>query len=125
DDSVFMPCNIFQGRFPELNTVADGYLATAPARSFEPNGYGLYNMSGNVWEWTADAFRIRSLKRQVKQRLAGMKGYRLSKGGSFLCHQSYYYRYRTAAQSGNSPESTTTHQGFRMVWPVDEGAASA
>ncbi len=116
DDSTFMPCNIFQGRFPEVNTGADGYLATAPARSFEPNGYGLYNMSGNVWEWTADAFRIRSLKKQVKERLAGMRGYRLSKGGSFLCHRSYCYRYRIAARSGNSPESTTTHQGFRVVW---------
>lgn len=119
NDDDFQPCNIWQGRFPDLNSAKDGYAATAPARSFEPNGYGLYNMCGNVWEWTADSFRIKSLKKSVKQRLLGMKGYKLSKGGSFLCHRSYCYRYRIAARSGNSPDSTTTHQGFRMVWPAE------
>jgi formylglycine-generating enzyme required for sulfatase activity len=118
DDDKFQPCNIWQGRFPDVNTAKDGYAATAPARSFAPNGYGLYNMCGNIWEWTADPFRIKSLKKQVKQRLLGMKGYKLSKGGSFLCHRSYCYRYRIAARSGNSPDSTTTHQGFRVVWPA-------
>ncbi|MBV7392585.1 formylglycine-generating enzyme family protein [Mameliella sediminis] len=116
DDTDFQPCNIWQGRFPDLNSCADGYRTTAPARAFEPNGYGLYNMAGNVWEWTADPFRIRSLKKQVKARLEGMKGYKLSKGGSFLCHRSYCYRYRIAARSGTSPDSSTTHQGFRVVW---------
>jgi formylglycine-generating enzyme required for sulfatase activity len=118
DDETSLPCNIWQGRFPDTNTGADGYLATAPAGSFAPNGYGLHNMVGNVWEWTADAFTIRSLKKEVKARLAGMKGYRLLKGGSFLCHRSYCFRYRIAARSGNSPDSTTTHQGFRVAWPA-------
>lgn len=117
DDTDFQPCNIWQGRFPQVNTVRDGYATTAPARSFEPNGYGLYNMVGNVWEWTGDMYRIKSLKRHVRQRLAGMKGYRLSKGGSYLCHRSYCYRYRIAARSGTSPDSATTHHGFRVVWP--------
>ncbi|MFC3614133.1 formylglycine-generating enzyme family protein [Lutimaribacter marinistellae] len=121
DDRQFLPCNIFQGRFPDTNTGADGHVATAPARSFGSNGYGLYNMCGNVWEWTADTFRIRSLRKQAKARMAAMDGYRLSKGGSFLCHKSYCYRYRIAARSGNSPDSTTTHQGFRVVWPVGQG----
>ena len=116
NDSDFMPCNIWQGRFPELNTARDGYATTAPAHSFQPNGYGLYNMVGNVWEWTSDSYRIRSLKKVVKKRLSEMKGYKLSKGGSFLFHRSYCYRYRIAARSGTSPDSATTHHGFRVVW---------
>ncbi len=118
NDTDFQPCNIWQGRFPEVNTAKDGFAATAPAQFYDPNGYGLYNLVGNVWEWTAEAYRIKSLKKQVRQRLAGMKGYKLSKGGSFLCHKSYCYRYRIAARSGTSPDSATTHQGFRVVWPA-------
>lgn len=118
DDVHHTPCNIWQGQFPNLNTGQDGYLTTAPAQSFQPNGYGLYNLAGNVWEWTADPYRVRSLKKSVKDRLEAMKGYKLSKGGSFLCHKSYCYRYRIAARSGNSPDSATTHHGFRMVWPM-------
>ncbi len=118
DEDSHLPCNIWQGNFPQANTCADGYASTAPARSFAPNGYGLYNMVGNVWEWTSEPFKVKSLKKHVKQRLAGMRGYKLSKGGSFLCHASYCYRYRIAARSGNSPDSTTTHQGFRVVWDV-------
>ncbi len=119
NDRDCLPCNIWQGRFPEVNSEADGYATTAPAASFAPNGYGLYNMAGNVWEWTSDAYRVKSLKKSVKQRLAAMKGYKLSKGGSFLCHRSYCYRYRIAARSGTSPDSSTTHHGFRVVWPLD------
>jgi formylglycine-generating enzyme required for sulfatase activity len=116
DDFDFTPCNIWQGQFPDRNTGRDGYLTTAPAQSFEPNGFGLYNLVGNVWEWTADPFRIPSLKKEVKLRLQQMKGYKLSKGGSFLCHASYCYRYRIAARSGTSVQSATTHHGFRVVW---------
>lgn len=116
DDVGCTPCNIWQGRFPKFNTRLDGYETTAPAKSFRPNGYGLYNMVGNVWEWTSDPYRIRSQKRQVKERLKGMVGYKLSKGGSFLCHKSYCYRYRIASRSGTSPDSSTTHHGFRVAW---------
>lgn len=116
DDTDVLPCNIWQGTFPHQNTAADGYVTTAPARSFAPNGYGLYNMVGNVWEWTSDAYRVRSLKQQVRTRLKAMTGFKLSKGGSFLCHRSYCYRYRIAARSGSSPDSTTSHHGFRVVW---------
>lgn len=117
DDTDNLPCNIWQGNFPRTNTRADGYAATAPARSFEPNGYGLYNMVGNVWEWTSQPYTVKSLKKQVRTRLAGMKGYKLSKGGSFLCHRSYCYRYRIVARSGTSPDSATTHIGLRVIWP--------
>lgn len=122
NDTDYQPCNIWQGDFPRINTCADGYATTAPARSFEPNGYGLYNMVGNVWEWTCDLYTIKSLKKQVRTRLAGMKGYYLSKGGSFLCHISYCYRYRIAARSGASPDSATTHTGFRVLWPKERAS---
>jgi formylglycine-generating enzyme required for sulfatase activity len=85
-------------------------------RAFAPNGYGLYNMVGNVWEWSADPYGIKSIRKDVRARLAAMKGYKLSKGGSFLCHRSYCWRYRIAARIGNSPDSATTHQGFRVVF---------
>jgi len=117
DDTAHMPCNIWQGVFPERNTGADGYVTTAPAKSFAPNGYGLYNMVGNVWEWSSEPFKIRSLKKATKARLRDMKGYKLSKGGSYLCHRSYCFRYRIAARVGNSPDSSTPHQGMRIVWP--------
>ncbi len=115
NDTGHFPCNIWQGRFPETNTCADGYAETAPAKSFSANGYGLYNLVGNVWEWTAEPFVIRSQKRAAKMRRAQVKGFKLAKGGSFLCHNSYCYRYRIAARTGNSPDSTTTHTGFRVV----------
>lgn len=110
------PCNIWQGTFPDHDTGSDGFAGAAPARSFPPNGYGLYNMVGNVWEWTAQPFRVKSLKKHVRQKLSTMRGFKLLKGGSALCHKSYCYRYRIAARTGNSPDSTTPHQGFRVVW---------
>lgn len=116
DDAEYLPCNIWQGSFPNNNTCADGFDATAPARSFEPNGYGLFNSVGNVWEWTADAYTIKSLKKEARKRAQAMRGFKLLKGGSFLCHRSYCHRYRIAARTGNSPDSSTAHQGFRVVW---------
>lgn len=116
DDAKTLPCNIWQGRFPEVNTGADGYVTTAPARSFQANGYGLYNMAGNVWEWMGEPYKLRSIRREARAHMAQRKGYKLLKGGSFLCHRSYCYRYRIAARTGNSPDSTTTHQGFRVVF---------
>lgn len=120
DDEEYFPCNIWQGKFPHDNRCKDGYKTTAPGRSFEPNGYGLYNVVGNVWEWTSDHFRIKSLKKVARQRQDSMKGYRVAKGGSFLCHRSYCWRYRISARSGNSPDTSTTHMGFRVVFDVKE-----
>ena len=120
DDEEYFPCNIWQGKFPHNNRCKDGYSTTAPGLSFEPNGYGLYNVVGNVWEWTSDRYRIKSLKKLARQRQASMKEHRVAKGGSFLCHRSYCWRYRIPARSGNSPDTSTTHMGFRVAFDVKE-----
>lgn len=116
-------CNIWQGDFPRTNTCADGHAATAPALSFAPNGYGLFNMVGNVWEWTADPFRLRSLKKAARG--GSPDGARkLLKGGSYLCHASYCHRYRIAARTGNTPDTATGHMGFRVVYDAPPGGTS-
>lgn len=116
NDSGFFPCNIWQGQFPHRNTGGDGYLATAPARSYSANDYGLYNMCGNVWEWTAEPMRLRSLSKAARAEAGRYKGAKLLKGGSFLCHKSYCFRYRIAARTGTTADTSTAHQGFRLVF---------
>lgn len=116
DDDSLLPCNIWQGSFPFDDTAADGFDGPAPVLSFAPNGYGLYNMVGNVWEWTADPFRVRSIGRAARKINESAKNTRLLKGGSFLCHRSYCHRYRIAARAGNTPDSTSAHTGFRIVY---------
>lgn len=117
DDAKFFPCNIWQGDFPQNNTAADDFNATAPSVSFHPNGYGLMNMVGNVWEWTADPFVNDAMQRKAGKNISSeLRSHVLLKGGSFLCHKSYCYRYRIAARSGNTPDSASTHMGFRLVY---------
>lgn len=109
--------NIFQGRFPQHNTGEDGWMTTAPVRSFEPNGYGLWQPVGNVWEWCADWFDPRYYGQSPEEDPRGAAGgqARVLRGGSYLCHISYCNRYRNAARSSNTPDSSMGNAGFRTV----------
>jgi formylglycine-generating enzyme required for sulfatase activity len=110
-------CNIWQGSFPTHNTEDDGYLATAPVKSYRPNRYGLWNMAGNVWEWCEDWFSpdyyAQSAAHDPRGPAVGTR--RVMRGGSFLCHDSYCNRYRVAARSSNTPDSSASNIGFRCA----------
>ena len=116
NDHDYFPCNIWQGQFPQTNLELDGYFGTAPAKSFEPNAFGLYQMVGNVWQYTSQSFIVKSLKKSVREAQSARVGFKLCKGGSFICHKSYCFRYRIAARTGTSADSSTSHQGFRLVY---------
>jgi formylglycine-generating enzyme required for sulfatase activity len=109
--------NVWQGVFPSRNTCKDGYYGTAPVGTFPPNGYGLYQMTGNVWEWCSDWFSPDFHVRGPRDNPQGPPGgaRRVTRGGSYLCHDSYCYRYRVAARSSNAPTDSTGNLGFRCV----------
>ena len=127
--------NTWQGEFPWQNLLVDGYERTSPVGSFEPNGYGLYDMAGNVWEWTADWFVARRADEVIKScccpalnpRVVAMeKSYdpaqpqfriprKVLKGGSHLCAPNYCLRYRPAARQPQMVDSGMSHVGFRCI----------
>ena len=100
-------CNIWQGTFPTHNTLDDGWYATSPVGTYPPNGFGLYDTAGNVWEWCADWFDEGRSK--------------VIRGGSYLCHDSYCNRYRVGARSSNTPDACTANMGIRIA--ADTGLA--
>ncbi|MFT3924313.1 MAG: formylglycine-generating enzyme family protein [Myxococcales bacterium] len=121
--------NTFQGRFPTHNTEEDGYRHTAPVGSFPPNALGLFDMSGNVWEWVSDWYRadyyaVVSAHGRVTDpggpndsddpEEPGVAK-RVQKGGSFLCTDQYCSRYMPGARGKGAPDSTTNHLGFRCA----------
>jgi formylglycine-generating enzyme len=110
-------CNIWQGQFPIQDTAEDGYAGTCPVDSFPPNGFGLYSVTGNVWEWCADWFQASFDATATLHNPPGPASGRskVMKGGSFLCHASYCNRYRVAARTSNAPDSSTSNIGFRCA----------
>jgi formylglycine-generating enzyme required for sulfatase activity len=126
--------NIFQGNFPNNNTMEDGFRSTAPVKSFPANGYGLYDVSGNVWEWVADWYRPDTHGAQASN--PGLadnpKGpnnsfdpaepgvrKRVHKGGSFLCTAQYCARYKPGGRGKGDPDTGANHLGFRCVKDAD------
>jgi formylglycine-generating enzyme len=114
--------NIWQGAFPTLNTKDDGWLTTAPVRTYAPNASGLWQTVGNVWEWCEDVFNPHAYGRRARgeqpvfnPRESTGIGARVLRGGSYLCHDSYCNRYRNAARSSNTSESSMGNAGFRTI----------
>ena len=110
-------CNIWQGEFPMADSGDDGFTAPGPVNSYEPNGYGIYTITGNAWEWCNDWFHpswhVTATKHNPVGPPTGTR--RVMKGGSYLCHKSYCNRYRVGARTSNTPDSATTNISFRCV----------
>ncbi len=117
--------NIWQGRFPHWNAATDGAERTAPVASYPPNGYGLFDMAGNVWEWCADWYSPDYYARSPAENPAGPAASydpqepgvpkRVQRGGSFLCSDEYCIRYRVGARGKGAPDTGASHVGFRCV----------
>lgn len=99
--------NIWQGDFPDGNTVEDGDVSTCPVDKYRQNEFDLYNIVGNAWDWTSDLWSADDVSKENPDRV--------KKGGSYLCHKSYCYRYRCAARSQNSQDSSAGNLSFRCA----------
>ncbi len=119
-------CNVWQGTFPTRDRGLDGYAGTAPVNSFQPNDFGLYNVVGNVWEWTSDAWSAGDFAAEERRSDVAARNpddatsvdERVMKGGSHLCHASYCNRYRLGARSRSTADSSTGHVGVRVAYAV-------
>ncbi len=113
-------CNVWQGTFPLVDLAEDGYAGISPIDAFPPNRYGLYSITGNVWEWCRDWFDPLYHMTATRTNPVGPRRgiAKIMKGGSYLCHRSYCNRYRVAARTANTPDSATTNIGFRCVRDV-------
>ncbi|MEM8895236.1 MAG: formylglycine-generating enzyme family protein, partial [Bacteroidota bacterium] len=121
--------NTWQGKFPEENFLDDGFFTTAPVKSYPPNGYGLYDMAGNVWEWTGDWYNVNYYEECARKGTVNdptgptdsfdpQQPYmpqRAQRGGSFLCNESYCSSYRASARMKSSEDTGQDHVGFRGV----------
>ncbi|XP_044588652.1 formylglycine-generating enzyme [Cotesia glomerata] len=108
--------NIWQGEFPNKNTAEDGFKGTAPVTEFPPNGYGVYNIAGNVWEWTSDWWSVKHTKDKTHNPTGPATGSdKVKKGGSYLCHENYCFRYRCMARHQNTPDTSAGNLGFRCA----------
>ncbi len=101
--------NIWQGPFPWTNQQIDGWYWTSPVGEFPPNGYGLVDVCGNVWEWTSTDFPVSGDEQER----------RIIKGGSFLCAENYCHRFRPSALMGQTLDTATCHMGFRCAFDLD------
>jgi formylglycine-generating enzyme len=109
-------CNVWQGKFPVEDTGEDGFRGSCSVDSFPANGFGIYSATGNVWEWCADWFHASFSAKPQHDPVGPHDGQaKVMKGGSFLCHASYCNRYRVAARTSNTPDSSASNMGFRCV----------